>query len=125
MENQKALSVLKVWGVLLILLGLVYALLGSLALAGTVTGVLPGHENQEILVVVLAYAVAVLAFIAGIACIKGARTFSMVMGIILTVIGAVSLIYVQVTQQSFSYFDILAVLLGISMFFMAKQIKEN
>lgn len=124
MDNNKVFGVLKIWGILLILLGVVYAVLGTLALAGTLQGVLPGHEAQEILVTVLAYAVALLAVISGIACIKGARSFCMVMGLLLTVVGAVSLIYVQVTQQFFSYFDIIFVLLGISMFTMSNRIKE-
>ena len=39
-------------GVVMIIFGLVYALLGTLSLMGTITGVLPGHEEQEIIVVI-------------------------------------------------------------------------
>ena len=51
-ENHGALTFL---GVVMILYGLTYAVLGTLSLAGTITGVLPGHEKQEIIVIVLSY----------------------------------------------------------------------
>lgn len=54
---------LKIFGAVALLFGIVYAILGTLALTGAVSGLLPGHEAQEALVVVLAYAVAILAII--------------------------------------------------------------
>ena len=50
-EKKNTSGVLKVLGVLMILFGVIYALLGTLALMGTLTGMLPGHEKQEVILV--------------------------------------------------------------------------
>lgn len=65
-------SVLKVFGIVMILFGAVYAILGTVALMGELGGLLPAHADQETLIVVLAYGVALLAIICGVACVKGA-----------------------------------------------------
>ena len=70
MKNTNS-GALKACGIIMIIFGVVYALVGTMALAGVVSNVLPGHEAQEVLIVVLAYAIALLGLICGIVCIKG------------------------------------------------------
>lgn len=122
-KNSSYSGVLKFFGVIMILFAIVYAILGSLALAGTLQGLLPGHENQEILVVVLAYVVALFSLICGIGCLKVAAGFSQVMGLLCAVVGVVSLIYAQVTQDSFNIFDCIGAVLGAAIFFTAGKCK--
>lgn len=55
----------------MLIFGLVYAAVGTLAVAGVLTGALPGHETQEVIIVVLAYVVALLAILCGAFCMKG------------------------------------------------------
>ena len=71
MKNTNT-TALKFTGIIMIVFAIVYAIVGTLALIGTVNGALPGHESQETLVVVLAYAVALFALICGVACVKAA-----------------------------------------------------
>ncbi len=112
-------GVLKFFGILMILFGLLYAILGTVALMGKVGGILPGHEAQETLIVVLAYVIALLAIILGIACVKGALGVSRALGLVFAALGLVSLIYMQVTQDAFSIFDCIALVFGIAIFYVA------
>lgn len=123
MNSKQSSGALKGFGVVLLLFGLVYAVVGTLALVGTMKGVLPGHETQEILVVVLAYAVAVLNVLTGIVCLAGARTAARVLGIIVAIVGAAGVIYNQIVLDSFNYFDFVSLLLGISIVAAAKNKK--
>lgn len=114
---------LKIFGAVALLFGIVYAILGTLALTGAVSGLLPGHEAQEALVVVLAYAVAILAIICGATCIKGVYSVCRALGLVFAVLGLVSLIYLQITQDSFSIADCIALVLGAAIYGIAR--KEN
>ena len=109
MGNNHNSGVLKFFGVLMILFGLIYAILGTVALMGKIDGVLPGHDAQEILIVILAYAVSVLAIICGIVCV----------GLLIAAIGLVSLIWLQVTQDTFSISDCIALVMGAAIFYLA------
>lgn len=114
-------SSLKGLGVVMVAFGLIYAILGTLALAGMMQGLLPGHESGEAVIMILAYAVAILALVCGYACIKGNRGTARTLGIVFAVIGLVSLIYTQISQSAFNYFDCLALLLGVAIVFQAKE----
>ena len=46
MGNNNNSGVLKFFGILMILFGLIYAILGTVALMGKLGGVLPGHDAQ-------------------------------------------------------------------------------
>ena len=61
----------------MILFGLIYAILGTVALMGKLGGVFPGHDAQE------------------------------------------TLIWLQVTQDTFSIFDCIALVLGVAIFYLA------
>ncbi|HIZ80553.1 MAG TPA: hypothetical protein H9722_00480 [Candidatus Mediterraneibacter pullistercoris] len=119
MGNNNNSGILKFFGVLMILFGLIYAALGTAALIGELGGILPGHEAQETLVVVLAYAVALIAIVLGIACVKGALGVSRALGLVFAAFGLVSLIYLQVTQDTFSIFDCVALVFGIAIVYVA------
>ena len=112
-------SVLKVFGIVMILFGAVYAILGTVALMGELGGLLPAHADQETLIVVLAYGVALLAIICGVACVKGAVGVCRPLGLIFALIGLASLIYMQVTQGTFNIFDGIAMVFGIAIFVTA------
>ena len=125
MKNTNS-GALKACGIIMIIFGVVYALVGTMALAGVVSNVLPGHEAQEVLIVVLAYAIALLGLICGIVCIKGITGAAKVCGIIFAGIGLASLIYQQVAYDTFAMVDCLAMCYGIAIFFIASKVeKEN
>ena len=115
-ENHGALTFL---GVVMILYGLIYAILGTLSLAGTITGVLPGHEKQEFIVVVLSYIITLISLIGGIASIRGKYKTAKTIGIIFAIVGLTSLISNQLTQDIFNNFDCIAMVLGVGIFYLA------
>ncbi len=116
---KKNTGVLKGFGFVMIIFGVIYAILGTLALAGVLGGILPGHESQEVLVLFLAYATALLALICGISCLRGNMQTARIFGGIIAVMGLASLIYLQITQDTFNLFDCIAVVLGVSIFYQA------
>lgn len=115
---------LKIFGVIMLLFGLVYGIVGSLALAGTLQGVLPGHQAQEILVIVLAYGVALLAIVCGILCLKNVTTGAMVTGILLALLGLAGVVYNQIALDSFNLFDMLGLLFGVSIAATAMKLRK-
>lgn len=115
-ENHGALTFL---GVVMILYGLTYAILGTLSLAGTITGVLPGHEKQEFIVVVLSYIITLISLIGGIASMRGKYKTAKTIGIIFAIVGLASLISNQLTQDMFNSFDCIAMVLGTGIFYLA------
>lgn len=124
MDQNTNRTTLKIFGVIMLLFGIVYGIVGSLALAGTLQGVLPGHQAQEILVIVLAYGVALLAIICGILCLKNVATGAMVTGIILALLGLAGVIYNQIALDSFNLFDMLGLLFGVSIAATAMKLKK-
>ena len=78
-------------GIMMIVFALVYVLLGTLAVAGIISNALPGHEKQETMIVILGYAVALLALICGVVCIKGAVAPAKLFGAIFAVLGLAAL----------------------------------
>ena len=124
MDQNTNRTTLKIFGVIMLLFGIVYGIVGSLTLAGTLQGVLPGHQTQEILVIVLAYGVALLAIICGILCLKNVATGAMVTGIILAPLGLAGVIYNQIALDSFNLFDMLGLLFGVSIAATAMKLKK-
>lgn len=124
MDQKTNRTTLKIFGVIMLLFGIVYGIVGSLALAGTLQGVLPGHQTQEILVIVLAYGVALLAIICGILCLKNVATGATVTGIILALLGLAGVIYNQIALDSFNLFDMLGLLFGVSIAATAMKLKK-
>ena len=124
MDQNTNRTTLKIFGVIMLLFGIVYGIVGSLALAGTLQGVLPGHQTQEILVIVLAYGVALLAIICGILCLKNVAAGAMVTGIILALLGLAGVIYNQIAMDSFNLFDMLGLLFGVSIAATAMKLKK-
>mgnify|MGYP000817309829 FL=1 len=124
MDQNTNRTTLKIFGVIMLLFGIVYGVVGSLALAGTLQGILPGHQTQEILVIVLAYGVALLAIICGILCLKNVAAGAMVTGIILALLGLAGLIYNQIALDSFNLFDMLGLLFGVSIAATAMKLKK-
>ena len=124
MDQNTNRTTLKIFGVIMLLFGIVYGIVGSLALAGTLQGVLPGHQTQEILVIVLAYGVALLAIICGILCLKNVAAGAMVTGILLALLGLAGVVYNQIALDSFNLFDMLGLLFGVSIAATAMKLKK-
>ena len=125
MKNTNSVA-LKACGIMMIVWGLAYAFVGTMALAGVISNVLPGHEAQEVLIVLLAYALALLGLICGIVCIKGITGAAKVCGIIFAGIGLASLLYQQVVYDTFAMVDCLAMCYGVAIFSIASKVeKEN
>lgn len=115
-ENHGALTFL---GIVSILYGLIYALLGTLSLIGSITGIFPGHEEQKIITVVLSYTITIISIIVGITSIKGKYKKTKEIGIILVALGLISLIYNQLTQNIFNSFDCIAIVLGAGIIYLS------
>ena len=124
MDNKTNSVTLKIFGVIMLLFGIVYGIVGSLALAGTLQGVLPGHQNQEILLVAISYGIALLAIICGIVCLKTVVPAAMVTGAIVALLGLAGLVYNQVALDSFNLFDMLGLLFGVSIVTTAMKLKK-
>lgn len=123
MKNYNKSS-LKAIGIMMIIFAVIYALVGTLALTGVVSGALPGHESEEMLIVALGYAVALLALICGVVCVSGNVGASKAFGIIFAVLGLASLVYQQFTNDTFSTFDCLAMCFGVAIYSVASRIEE-
>ena len=119
--NHSNNTALKFVGVLMVIFAIIYAAVGTLALAGMLKGVLPGHESQEILVIVLAYVVALCALLCGVVCVKGALGAAKLFGAIFAVAGLASLVYLQLSHSQFSIMDCLALCFGVTIIFLASK----
>lgn len=115
-ENHGALTFL---GIVMIVYGLIYALLGTLSLTETIVGVLPGHEQKEIIIILLSYTITLISIICGVMSIKGKYKITKLMSIILAAIGLISLIYTQLTINMFNSFDCIAIVLSAGTFYLA------
>lgn len=119
MSNKN--SSLKTLGIVMIVYGVLYALVGTLAIAGLFQGLMPGQESGEVFITVLSYVVAVLAVICGFAAVRGSSGTARMLGIVFAIVGLVSLVYMQVSQDAFSFFDCLTMLLGVAIAFQARE----
>ena len=111
--NKNNNGALKFLGIVMIIFGPVYALLGTLSLIGIITGVLPGHENQDAIIVTLSYIIAIIAIVGGVISIKGKLDKAKIIGIVFTTIGLISLVYTQISQNTFNNFDCITIVLGL------------
>lgn len=104
----------------MIIYGLIYALLGTLSLTETIIGVLPGHEQKEIIIIIiiLSYTITLISIVCGIMNIKGKYKNAKIISILLAAIGLISLIYTQITQNMFSNFDCIAIVLSTGIFYL-------
>ena len=123
MKNYNKSS-LKALGIMMIIFAVSYALVGTLALTGVVSGVLPGHEKEEMIIVALGYVVALLALICGVVCVGGNIKAAKFMGILFAALGLIALIYQQVTNSTFSTFDCLAMCFGVAISSIASKTEE-
>lgn len=109
------------YGYIMIAYGIIYALLGVLVMAGMLQGLMPGYESGEMLIMVLAFVVAILAIICGFACIKGNNGMASVLGLIFAIVGLISLVYAQISQDTFNLFDCITMVLGVAIFYLARK----
>ena len=123
MKGSKGL--LTFWGILLIVVAVLYALLGSLILIGQKETIIPDYNGQVTLIVIVAYAVALLALLGGIGCIFKNVLVAKIAGIIFAIWGLYSLISAQLVGEPFNIFVCLEMLLGVAIFATAITIKED
>lgn len=112
-------------GIIMIIFGLAYAILGTLSIMGIITGVFPCLESQELIIILLTYITSIIAIIGGIISVKGNYKKIQTIGIIFAIIGLVSLIYTQLTQDFFNNFDCITIVLGIGITALATVAKEE
>ena len=125
MKEERS-GALKLLGVIMILFGIGYAILGTLSLLGIIIGPLPGHEHGEAVIVTLSYITLIVAILGGIASIKGSLKNVRIIGIIFIAIGIISLIYTYLIEKIFNNFDCITVVLGIGIIILATLSKmEN
>lgn len=124
--KEEGSGALKLLGVIMILFGIGYAILGTLSLLGVIIGPLPGHEHGEAVIVTLSYITLIVAILGGIASIKSSLNNVRVIGVIFATIGIISLIYTYLTQRLFNNFDCITIVLGIGIIILATLSKmEN
>ena len=118
---EKNYDPMKICGIVMMVYGVLYALLGMMAIIGMVQGLMPGHEAGEIAIVALSYVIAILAIICGFACIKGNNGMASVLGLIFAIMGLISLVYAQISQDAFNLFDCITMVLGVAIFYLARK----
>lgn len=124
MKNTN-MGALKGIGIIMIVFAVIYALVGTMVLAGLVTGALPGHETQEVVIVLLGYLVALVALLCGIVCIKEKIGAAKAMGAIVAVLGLIALLYQQIAHNMFSIVDCLALCFGVAIFYIASKVGKE
>lgn len=112
-------TALKIIGFITIIYGIAYAVLGTLSLIKLITGVLPGHEQQKILLSILSYIVTIVSIYAGVICIKGNVKKIKFISIILGIVGLISFIYNQIIIDFCNNFDGIALVLGVGIYILA------
>ena len=129
--KQEGSGALRILGIIMIIFGISYAILGTLSLLGIIMGPLPGHEEKEIIIVILTYITLLISIIGGTACIKGKIKSSKKIGVIFAIIGIISLIYSYITQEIFNNFDCITIVIGLGIIILAtlaeienKKLKE-
>lgn len=127
MKNYRNSS-LTFLSVIMIIFGICYAILGTLSIIGTITGVFPGHEEHNIIIILLAYITSILAVVGGIIGIKQKYSLTKKVAIIFAMVGLASIIYILLAQEAFNNFDVITIVLGLGIAFFAatseKEIKE-
>ena len=117
---------LKFIGVVMIVFGVVYAILGTLSILGEIAGVFPGHEKHEIIIIILSYITLLVSIVGGTTAIKGKRKHAKILAMIFSIIGFISLIYTLITQKTFNNFDCITIVIGIGIIILAiLEEKEN
>lgn len=124
MKNEGS-GALNFIGIIMIIFGLTYAILGTLSIVGVISGIFPCLENQKLIIILLTYIISIIAIIGGIISIKGNYKKIQTIGIIFAIIGLVSLIYTQLTQDFFNNFDCITIVLGIGITALATVAKEK
>lgn len=124
MKNEGS-GALNFIGIIMIIFGLAYAILGTLSIVGVIGGIFPCLENQKLIIILLTYIISIIAIIGGIISIKGNYKNIQTIGIIFAIIGLVSLIYTQLTQDFFNNFDCITIVLGIGIIALATVAKEE
>lgn len=112
---------MKITGILMILFAIVYITIAVLVYNGSVEGILPGHESEEMLVAVVSTAVATFSFTGGICALTGSKLASKIIGVIFVLAGLGSLIYLQLTQDTFNIVDFIGAALGIMLVVSASK----
>ena len=114
-ENHEMLTFI---GIVTIIYGLMYAILGALSSYGIIEGALPAHENHYKLALTLSYLITIISFVNGILSIKGSFKKNIRVSIILSIMGLISLIYNLLTQNIFNNFDCIAIVLSLASIYL-------
>lgn len=121
MNKNPYSGTLKFFGIITIVIGVIFAIVGTLMLFGTIEGLQAEALQQEILVTILAYIEAILGIVCGIACLKNLTSVCKILGAIYAVLGLALMIYTDLSGQELSAFDCATMVLGIGIFFTANQ----
>ena len=114
-ENHEMLTFI---GIVTIIYGLMYAILGALSSYGIIEWALPAHDNHYKLALTLSYLITIISFVNGILSIKGSFKKNIRVSIILSIMGLISLIYNLLTQNIFNNFDCIAIVLGLASIYL-------
>lgn len=121
---EKNYDPMKICGIVMMVYGVLYALLGMMAIIGMVQGLMPGHEAGEIAIVALSYVIAILAIVCGYVCLRRYNDMAMKLGLVFALLGIVSLVYTQVSMESFSVIDCITMIVGVVIFYYAHKLEN-
>ena len=119
MSNNNAF--MKKIGIVTILYALLYVILGTMAMAGIVQGILPGHESGEMNLMLFCYLIAVFGIICGGACIAGKTHMSGILGLIITIIAIISFFYAGLVVGMINIADLVAIVLGVAIYTRSRR----
>ena len=71
----------------------------------------------------LSYVIAILAIVCGYVCLRRYNDMAMKLGLVFALLGIVSLVYTQVSMESFSVIDCITMIVGVVIFYYARKDK--
>lgn len=127
-QKKEGRMLIRISAILLTVFALIYLLLGIIATVAEVEGLGAVHGSGETLVLVLAYGTAIMALGAAFVGFRTAKEsmdagICKILGVVITVLSLISVIYIQIAQGKFELFDILVMVCGIFYIMGAKKVQ--
>ena len=116
-------SFLKVGGVLLVVLAIVYALAGTLILIGKANNLLPEYNSEENIIIIISYVIGAIALIGAISCFAKKLVLAKIIGILFAIFGLTSLISLQITEGEFNIVSCIIMVIGVLVYTSALKQK--
>ena len=129
-EIKEGRILIRVSAVYLLLFALLYLVLGIITAAAKIEGLGAAHGSGSTLVIILAYGTAILSLAASVIGFRTAKGklepgYCRIIGIVIAAISLVSVIYIQITENKFEFFDMIVMACGIFYLMGANKIERS